>query len=140
MIDFDILPTDKDPLELLNSIGHVRRQHDGLTVLNMMAKISGQDAKVWGDDVIGFGQYHYAYKTGRTGIWPIISFTPSLQNLSIYVMPGMTRYESMVEDIGRVKHTVNAVILHKLTDISLPALKALLKKVFDDIQKSHDCS
>ncbi len=140
MIDFDIRPTDKNPLELINSVEHVRRQHDSLTLINMMTTISGQEAKVWGDDIIGFGQYHYVYKTGRTGIWPILSFTPSVKNISIYVIPGMSKYESMIEEIGRVKHTVNALILHKFSDISLPALDSLLKKVFADIQKSHECT
>ena len=81
MIDFETFPADQDPLKLIESINHVRRQHDSLYLLKIMAEISGKDARVWGEDNIGFDEYQYVYKTGKTGVWPIISFTPSLYSL-----------------------------------------------------------
>ncbi|MFT6029516.1 MAG: hypothetical protein ACI8O8_001252 [Oleiphilaceae bacterium] len=137
MIDFDTFPTDKDPLELIKSINHVRRQHDSLYLLKVMAHISGNEALVWGDDNIGFAQYHYVYKTGKKGVWPIISFTPSIENISINVLNGFADYEDSLEKIGKVKHTSNTLILHKLSDISKPALEKFIKRVFHDIQKAH---
>jgi len=140
MIDFDTFPTDKDPLALIRSVDHVRRQHDSTYLLEVMAKISGKKAVVWGEDNIGFGQYHYIYKTGKKGHWPIISFTPSIENISINVMNGFADYESSLEKIGKVKHTPNTLILHKFSDINKPALERFVKRVFHDIQNAHKCS
>jgi hypothetical protein len=139
MIDFDTFPTDEDPLALINSIDHARRKHDSLYLLKAMAKISGKEAVVWGGGNIGFGQYHYVYKTGKKGIWPIISFTPSIENISINVMNGFTDYASSLEKIGSVKHTPNTLILHKFSDIKKPALEKFITRVFHDIQKAHTC-
>ena len=70
MINFDTLAGDGDPHLLISTIDHTRRQHDSEWMLNTMAKMSGCEAVLWGDSVIGFGRYHYHYKTGRTGHWP----------------------------------------------------------------------
>ena len=137
MINFDTLPTDKDPLELITGINHTRRQHDSLYLLKIMSNISSNKAVVWGDNNIGFGEYHYVYKTGKTGVWPIISFTPSIENISINVLNGFESYADSLEKIGSVKHTSNTLILHKLSDISKPALEKFIKRVFHDIQKAH---
>ena len=140
MIDFDSFPTDKDPQELIRSVNHVRRQHDSTYLLDVMAKVSGNEAVVWSEDNIGFGQYHYTYKTGRKGLWPIISFTPSIENISINVMNGFADYESLLQKIGKVKNTHTTLVLHKFSDINKPALESFVKRVFDDIQSSHKCS
>lgn len=137
MIDFETFPTDQDPLKLIESINHVRRQHDSLYLLKIMAEISGKDARVWGEDNIGFDEYQYVYKTGKTGVWPIISFTPSIENISINVLNGFKDYESSLTKIGAVKHTPNTLILYKLSDINKPALEKFIKRVFHDIQKAH---
>lgn len=139
MIDFETCPTETLPITLINSIEHVRRNHDSRTLLKMMEKISGKDAVVWGEDTIGFGYYEYAYKTGRKGKWPILSFTPSIQSITIQVMPGYDDYIALIEKIGRVKFNGNALILHKFSDIKLPALEALLKKAVYDIRQNHTC-
>tara|TARA_R110002072_G_scaffold99983_6_gene219981 strand:- start:3281 stop:3703 length:423 start_codon:yes stop_codon:yes gene_type:complete len=137
MIDFETFPSDKDPVEFITNVDHARRRHDSLYLLKVMANISEKEAIVWGDDNIGFGEYHYVYKTGKTGVWPIISFTPSIENISINVLNGFADYEDSLEKIGKVKHTPNTLILHKLSDINKPALEKFIKRVFHDIQKAH---
>ena len=139
MIDFDSRPTDIDPVSLINNIDHVRRKHDSQTLMNMMSKVSGKDAIVWSENSIGFGYYEYIYKTGRTGQWPIISFSPSIQSISIQIMTGFDAYTTLIEKVGRVKFNGNTLILHKFSDIKLPALEALLKKAVYDIRKEHTC-
>jgi hypothetical protein len=139
MIDFDTQPTETVPLTLINSIDHVRRKHDSVTLLKMLEKISGKEAVVWGDSTIGFGFYEYQYKTGRKGKWPIVAFTPSIQSISIQVMTGYDDYVALIEKIGRVKFSGNILTLHKFSDIKLPALEALLKKILYDMRKSHTC-
>lgn len=140
MIDFDTLPTENDPQLLINSIDHTRRQHDSNTLLALLSKISNKKAVLWGEDIIGFGQYRYLYKTGREGYWPTISFSPSLQNISVNVMLGFNDYDSLLKKIGHVKHTTNTLILHKLSDINMLALENFLQQVFNDMNEKHSCS
>ena len=130
MIDFDSQPTDKDPQQIIASMDHVRRHHDSQILLELMQTISGAEPVVWGDKTIGFGQYHYIYKTGREGIWPIFAFTPSRENISIHIMKGLEAYEQQIKRIGKCKRTETTLILHKFSDIKLPALKEFLSTVY----------
>jgi hypothetical protein len=135
MINFDTQITDLDPIKLINSIDHTRRQHDSKTLLTMMEKITGEPAKVWSNDLIGFSQYHYVYKTGREGYWPALSFNPSEQSINIDVMHGLSNYDSLLKNVGRVKITGNTLVLYKLSDIDIRALDIFLQQVFEDTKK-----
>ena len=140
MIDFDTVATEKNVEQHINNIDHTRRQHDAKMLVELLEKISGHKAVIWGEDIIGFGEYKYLYKTGRSGVWPTISFTADTQCISVNVMLGFENYEKLLNKIGRVKHTNTALTLHKLSDINMPALTELLTTVYADMQKAHDCA
>lgn len=132
MIHFDSQPTDIDPQQVIAGLEHVRRHHDSQTLLEMMETISGEKAVVWDEQTIGFGQYHYIYKTGREGSWPLMAFTPSRENISIHIMKGFNDHKDLLARIGKLKSTETSIILHKFSDINLQALKKFLTAVYDD--------
>lgn len=130
MIHFDSHPTDIDPKQIIAGMEHVRRHHDSQILLEMMMQISDEIAVTWGEKTIGFGQYHYIYKTGREGHWPIIAFTPSRENISIHIMKGFDEHKHLLTRIGKCKHNETTLILHKFSEINLPALKLFLTAVY----------
>lgn len=132
MIHFDSLPTDVEPQTIIAGLEHVRRHHDSQILLDIMQQISGEKPVVWGEQTIGFGQYHYVYKTGREGDWPIIAFTPSRENISIHIMKGLDDYKDLLTRIGKFKRTETTLILHKFSDINLQALKTFLTAVYTE--------
>ena len=140
MIDFDTLATDKNVQQFIDNIEHTRRQHDANSLVTLLEKISGHKAVIWGEDIIGFGQYEYHYKTGKTGFWPTISFTADKDSISINVMLGFADYEKLLNKIGRVKHSKTTLTLHKLSDIFMPALEDLLTQAYTDMKKAHSCT
>ncbi|MDG2044363.1 MAG: DUF1801 domain-containing protein, partial [Maricaulis sp.] len=60
-------PTTMDPAAFIQSIDHPTRRADGVVLLELMTKITGWDATMWGPSIIGFGSYHYKYDSGREG-------------------------------------------------------------------------
>jgi hypothetical protein len=44
---------------------------------------------MWGPSMIGYGEYHYKYDSGREGDFMFATgFSPRKANLSIYILPG----------------------------------------------------
>ena len=41
-----------------------------------MKKITKEEPKMWGTSIIGFGTYHYKYKSGQEGDWMQVGFSP----------------------------------------------------------------
>ena len=93
-----------------------------------MRGITGKRAAMWGDSIVGFGEYHYKYKSGREGDWPITGFSPRKQNISIYIMPGFSKYKKKLAKLGKHKHSVS---LHTYTmDVSdLYSIKAIQGRI-----------
>lgn len=134
MIDFDTQPTDKDVPAFIAGIDHVRRQHDSNTLMSIMTEISGEPAVLWGDNIIGFGQFKYTHKTGRSVFWPILSFSAEKGHLNVYVLAGCDAYEPYLKKLGKYKNSLNCLFINSLTDIKIDPLKILLAKMFQDKQ------
>ena len=87
---------------------------------------------MWGGDkIIGFGEYHYRYDSGREGNWPATGFSPGSQNISIYVMPGFSKYDGLMQKLDRYSP------FKKLEDLHLPTLKRPIKRGYADIKKMY---
>ena len=80
--------------EFLSSIPDSGKRADSQKIIDMMQKISGESPKMWGPSIVGFGNYHYKYESGREGDFLKMGFSPRTQNLTIYIMPGFERYDA----------------------------------------------
>lgn len=56
---------------------------------------TGYEAKMWGPSIIGFGFYHYKYKTDHEGNAPLVGFSPRKAKISLYFSPGDTKGEEL---------------------------------------------
>ena len=59
--------TDASVDDFIASIEHPTRRKDALLLVELFSKTTGFSPKMWGDSIVGFGQYHYRYATGREG-------------------------------------------------------------------------
>ena len=62
----------------------IRRRHAD-TLLELMARITGEEPRMWGPSIIGFGSYHYKYASGREGDAPAAGFSPHKAATSVYL-------------------------------------------------------
>nr|WP_296778656.1 hypothetical protein [Rhodococcus sp. (in: high G+C Gram-positive bacteria)] len=60
-------PTETNAGAWLDAIEHPVRRADGLAVHEMFTRITGEPAVMWGPTMIGYGEYHYRYASGRAG-------------------------------------------------------------------------
>lgn len=112
----------------LQKVKDKKRYQDCLSVMEMMKKATDEVPKMWGESLVGFGTYRYAYKTGKQGDWPIIAFSPRAKNLTIYIMPGFDRYNDLMKKLGKFKTGSSCLYLNKLEDVDLEVLKQLIKE------------
>jgi hypothetical protein len=92
----------------------------------MMRKATGKRAKMWGANIVGFGSYHYKYASGREGDWPIVGFSPRERYLSLYIMPGLSGFESLLNNLGRYKTGKSCLYIKRLDDVDSRVLERLI--------------
>ncbi|MGI8918421.1 MAG: DUF1801 domain-containing protein [Pyrinomonadaceae bacterium] len=110
----------------LNKITDEQRRKDCQTVLDLMTQATGEEPKMWGDSIVGFGSYHYRGASGREGDWPIIGFSPRKTDLTLYIMAGFQEFESLMAKLGKFKTGKSCLYLKKLDDVEIPVLKKLI--------------
>ena len=140
MSDLKTQPTDEDPKEFIERIEHPVKRRDSEVLLDIHRRATGKDPIMWGDSIIGFGQYHYEYKSGHKGDWPTAGFSPRKQNLTIYIMLGFDRYKPLLNKLGKHKHSKSCLYINKLADVDLKVLEELIKKGYEDMHSVYECN
>jgi hypothetical protein len=58
-------PTTRSVELFLDNLIPKQRKKDSWTLYRLMEKITGSQGVLWGTSIIGFGDYHYKYASGR---------------------------------------------------------------------------
>lgn len=124
-----------DPRAFIESIEHPTRRADGLVLLDLFAEVSGFEPVMWGGSIVGYGRYHYRYKTGREGDFLATGFSPRKANLSIYIMPGYQDYAEIMGRLGKHKLGKSCLYVNKLADIDLDVLRELIAAGLRDLDE-----
>jgi len=110
----------------LNNVEDVKKREASFTILELMKDITQEEAKMWGDSIVGFGSYHYKYKSGREGDWPMTGFSPRKRNLTLYIMPGFSEYDDLLTNLGKYKTGKSCLYINKIEDVDLDVLRELV--------------
>lgn len=117
--------------EFLESVANPRRRQDGLAVLAMMREITGLEPEMWGPSIIGFGDYHYRYESGREGDFFLTGFSPRKQNLTLYIMGGLEGREDLLAKLGKHRTGASCLYINKLADVDTQVLRRLIRISFE---------
>lgn len=128
------IPNNQNVEAFLSSIENPEKQADSRILVMLMSELTGRPAVMWGDSIIGFGQYHYKYASGREGDWFLTGFSPRNQNLTIYVKGYLENYGSELAGLGKFSHGKGCLYIKKLSDIDLDGLRNLIEVSLKNVQ------
>lgn len=112
--------------KFLNSVEDENKREFAFTILEMMKKITKEKPKMWGASIVGFGAYHYKYASGKEGDWMQVGFSPRKQAVTIYIMSGFSRYEELMNKLGKFKTGKSCLYIKNEADINFKVLKELI--------------
>ena len=120
---------DANVTTFLDSIADEAKRKDSYLLFKMMQKATKNEARMWGDSIVGFGDYHYVGKSGREGDWFVTGFSPRKQNMTVYFCLGFHHLDSLMKGLGKFKTSAGSCLyLKKLSDIDIKVLKQMLKE------------
>ncbi len=137
-----VLKTQKNsaPAEaFLNAVKDEGKRKDSMTLLSLFKKLTKQKPAMWGDSIVGFGSFHYKSERSRQeGDWFMTGFSPRKQNLTVYIIPGFSRYEKLMKKLGKFKTGGSCLYINKLADVDLAVLGELVSEAFSDMKKKYE--
>ncbi|NPD44023.1 MULTISPECIES: DUF1801 domain-containing protein [unclassified Lentimicrobium] len=124
---------DKDVIAFLEKIEDEKKRSDSFELLDLFTKITMAEPKMWGENIIGFGSYHYKYESGQEGQWFKIGFSPRKAKFSLYVMSGFDYLKPYLDQLGKHKIGKSCLYVNKLADIDKNILENLVLESFNHL-------
>lgn len=116
----------KDVSEFISGIENKTRRDDAETLLNTFQKVTREAPKFWPPSIIGFGEYHYKYESGREGDSLNVGFSPRKANLVMYVMGSVGADHPLMSKLGKHKTGKACLYVNKLVDIDMAVLEEVI--------------
>lgn len=119
---------DASVIDFLNGIKDVEKRADSFEILKLMQQVTKLEPKMWGTSIIGFGNRHLKYESGRELDWFITGFSPRKQNLTLYVLGSFNPHTDLLNKLGKHKTGAGCLYINKLKDVDVKVLKELIKE------------
>jgi len=126
MAELKTKPTKISVSAFVKAIPDPERRKDCTTLLRIMKAATRAEPVMWGPSIVGFGKYHYKYASGHEGDMCLTGFSPRVQALTLYVMPGFPRYKALMAKLGKHKTGKACLYIKRLSDVDLAVLKDLV--------------
>ena len=112
--------------QFLDGVADEAKRKDAYLLLKMMQKATKNEARMWGDSIIGFGDYHYVGKSGREGDWFLAGLSPRKQNLTLYMLGGWEPHDDLLAKLGKYSLGKGCLYIKRLADVDLSVLNKLI--------------
>lgn len=127
LVEIKTKPNSASVEDFINNVADEQKRKDSFVILEMMKKASGEEPKMWGSSLIGFGIKRYkSPATGREVDWLRIGFSPCKANLSLYIRVGIKQHLTLLKKLGKHKTGVGCIYINKLEDVDLKVLKGII--------------
>jgi hypothetical protein len=129
MAEIKTKPTSASVEDFINGIQDEQKRKDSFLLLEIMKNEIGEEPKMWGSSLIGFGQVRLkSPNSGREVDWLRIGFSPRKANLSLYLSGNINhQYAEALQKLGKHKTGVGCLYINKLEDIDLRILQGMIE-------------
>lgn len=120
---------DASVADFINTVDDAKKKEESFKIIDIMTEISGEQPKMWGSSIVGFGLFRYQGKTCE-GEWMKIGFSPRKAALTIYLSFDIEQYRTLLDQLGKHKTGKGCLYIKKLADIDENVLKNLIKTAY----------
>lgn len=108
---------------------------DCRTIMQLMRKATGEEPRMWGTSIVGFGKYRYKGASGREGEWMLTGLSPRKANLSVYILSGLEQYAALLQKLGKHSTGKGCLYIKRVGDVDVKVLEQLIKAGVKALEK-----
>lgn len=128
MAELKTKKTEHSAEDFIQKIPEPQKRKDALVLLELMEKATKAKGKMWGTSIIGFGDRHLIYESGRELDWFVMGFSPRKQNFALYISGTVEKQQALLKKLGKHKTGKGCLYINKLEEVDLDVLKEIIKK------------
>lgn len=119
--------TDASVKSFIEGIDNEQKKKDSYYLIELMKRISGEEPRMYGPSIIGFGEYRYKYDSGHEGAAPLLGFSPRKAAISLYVFTGLDSQAHLLDGLGKFTMGKACIYAKKMADINEEVLVKLME-------------
>lgn len=123
--------------DFLNSVTDMQQKTDAKTLRKLMEKLTGKKAELWSYGIVGCGNYHYKYDSGREGAAGVVGFSPRKENIVLYIVNGYDDYGPLLDKLGKHKIGKSCLYIKRLSDIDMSVLQELMRRSINYMKEHY---
>ena len=122
-------PTGVSVTEFLAQVEDPQRRTDSTVLVDMMTRTTGEEPRMWGPNIVGFGAYHYKYASGHEGDAPLVGFSPRKAEFSIYLYGYQDSEERgrLLANLGKHRMGEGCLYVKRLDQVDMAVLEELVR-------------
>ncbi len=122
------IPVQQSAADLIAAIDHEGKRADAERLLALFQRATGTDPVVWNGGIIGYGDSHYRYDSGREGDFFRVGFATRKARHSIYLIGcGLDEQADALARLGKYKRGAGCLYINKLADIDEAVLEEMVR-------------
>jgi hypothetical protein len=131
--------TDVSVDEFLHQVEDEKKREDSYKLIELMREVTGEEPKMWGPTMVGFGKYHYKYASGHEGDAFLAGFSPRKAAMTLYILAGYEGEEALLGKLGKYTTGKSCLYVKRLSDIDQDVLREMVtKSVQNTVEKYSD--
>lgn len=130
--------TNVDPMDFIAAVEHDVRRADAYRLVDIHREETGEEPYMYGPSIVGFGNYHYVYESGREGDAPAAGFSPRKPQTVVYLVEGYEDiYPDLLDRLGPYKLGKSCLYIKKLADIDEPVLRQMIRDSYQRVKAAY---
>ncbi len=124
--------TDASVADFIDTLEPSAKREDARALDAVFRRVTGEPPRLWGPNIIGYGEYRTTYDSGRAVHWMRTGFSPRKAKHSLYLMGGYcdpitgSQREEAMTRLGKYSTGKSCLYVGKLADIDLQVLEEII--------------
>lgn len=134
MAEAKTVRTDADAAAFLSAIEPEAKREDAAVLDALFRRVTGEEPRMWGASIVGYGEYRTTYASGRDVHWLRTGFSPRKARHSLYLMGGYCdaatgrRREQQLTRLGKHARGKSCLYINRLADVDLAVLEEMIRE------------
>ncbi len=93
----------------------------------MLRRVTKAEPKMWGANIVGFGDHRLVYESGRELDWFLVGFSPRKAALTLYGMGGAKLDAPTAKRLGKHETGGGCLYVRRLEDVDAKVLEEIAR-------------
>ena len=119
-------PTAESVASFLKGIADPAQRAACEALSALMSKVTGEEPRLWGSSIVGFGEVYCPGSGGRVSHAPLLGFAPRKCAISVYLVDGIHQHEADLAALGPHDKGKGCLYLWNVAGVDVKVLRRIL--------------